>query len=182
MIEVPPPPPPPASTGPAKTEEPEGPVPLSLGCQKLLKEFGPDGIVFAGLLRDERRISGARRASCSVTAREGLQGWPRWEADLRNIDTALRAASKCRRDGQIARPFRPLSMRTCAERNCRRLTGPSKPHNWPKVIYLKLHPETAHGGDRRSDQVDNLSTRSSPEQPPLSQARTLALSVATRTW
>lgn len=57
VIEVPPPPPPPASTGPAEAEDPEGPVPLSLGCQKLLKEFGPDGIVFAGLLRDERRIS-----------------------------------------------------------------------------------------------------------------------------
>ncbi|MCO5083877.1 MAG: hypothetical protein M9955_19745 [Rhizobiaceae bacterium] len=53
VIEVPPPPPPSASTGPAEAEEPEGPVPLSLGCQKLLKEFGPDGIVFAGLLRDE---------------------------------------------------------------------------------------------------------------------------------
>lgn len=56
VIEVPPPPPS-ASTGPAEAEEPEGPVLLSLGCQKLLKEFGPAGIVFAGLLRDERRIS-----------------------------------------------------------------------------------------------------------------------------
>lgn len=40
-----------------------------------------------------------------------------------------------------------------------------------KEIYEALHPETRHGGDRKSNQVDNLSTRSFAEETALATGR-----------
>jgi len=53
------------------------------------------------------------------------------------------------------------------ENLCRAELGPAERARHTarrKAIYLELHPETAHGGDRRSDQVANSATRSFAEE------------------
>lgn len=49
------------------------------------------------------------------------------------------------------------------ENLCRAELSPADRAVWTarrKAIYLEMHPETGHGGDRKSDQVENISTRS----------------------